>query len=364
MRIDDVHVHTLDIPFREPVESGVHRWERRRAGIVVVHTDEGHVGLGEFSAAEPDDLGEDASPRLAPRLRGIDLADPVSVEAALRDIDRWPFVGRTARSAVESALVDLLARVGGRSVASFLGAQPASSVAVNAMLGMGTPAETAERASERVERGYRCLKLKAADEPGELLDERVAAVREAVGPEVALRVDFNGSLSVRRAEAVLAGLADFDLEYVEQPIAAAAGWEALAHLRWTSPVPIAADEAVRDVGTARALLDARAVDVLVVKPSRVGGLRQAGAILDRAIAAEVPVTVSTMFETGVGIAGALHLAAIAPGSGAHGLATADLLETDLLARPLAVEAGRMAVPPGPGLGIELDDDALERYRAA
>jgi L-alanine-DL-glutamate epimerase-like enolase superfamily enzyme len=100
----------------------------------------------------------------------------------------------------------------------------------------------------------------------------------------------------------------------------------------------------------------------VVKPARVGGLRQAHAIIERATTASVPVTVSTLFETGVGLAGALHLAATAPGRQAHGLATAELLESDLLRTSLPITDGRMSVPAGPGLGVDLDPVALERYR--
>ncbi len=363
MRITTVRVDTLLIPFRQVITGGRQRFEHRRAGILTLRTDDGLVGLGEFSAPAPADLGEDVSPRLVQRLEGIHLADPVAVEGALRDIDTWPFVGRAARAATESALVELLARVSDRSVASFLGPTPAHEVAVNAMLGMGPPDETAERAAELAAAGFSCLKLKAGEEPIEELVARVSAVRDAVGPAVALRLDFNGSLPVKTAADVLGRMAAYDLEYVEQPLAASAGWEALAHLRWTGAVPIAADESVRDVGAARALLDAGAVDALVVKPARVGGLRQAGAIVDLATAAAVPVTVSTLFETGVGLAGALHLAAIAPGPQAHGLATADLLQSDLLAQPLVLVQGRMHVPDGPGLGIRLDADAIERYRA-
>ena len=364
MRIIEVRVDTVQVPFRVPVEGGRQRFEYRRAGLLSLQTDTGHAGVGEFSAPERADLGEDASPRLVQTLQGIHMADPVAVEGALRDIDAWPFVGRAARAATESALVELLARASGRSVASFLGPVPAASVAVNALLGVGRPGETAERAVKLVADGFACLKLKAGDEPVDELVARVRAVREAVGQTVALRVDFNGSLAVKVAGGVLQRLAAFDLEYVEQPIAAAAGWEALAHLRWTGAVPLAADESVRDVGAARALLDAGAVDSLVVKPARVGGLRQAGAIIDLATAAAVPVTLSTLFETGVGLAGALHLAAIAPGPQAHGLATADLLQSDLLMSPLTVSEGRMALPEGPGLGIRLDADAIERYRVA
>ena len=100
-----------------------------------------------------------------------------------------------------------------------------------------------------------------------------------------------------------------------------------------------------------------AVPKIVVTP-----LPPEQAIIELASAASVPVTVSTLFESGVGLAGALHLATTAPGPQAHGLATAGLLESDLLQAPLSIADGRMAVPPGTGLGVELDPGALSRYR--
>ena len=364
MRIARAEVEIVEVPFREPVISGTRRWERHRAGILTLRTDDGRKGLAEFPAPEPHDLGEDVSPRLIEALTGIELDDPVTLEGTLRDIDTWPFVGRAARSAVESALVDLVARVSRRSVAGYLDSGAATDVAVNAMLGIDPPDEVATEARALVDAGYRCLKLKAGDEPDGALADRVAAVRAAVGPGVALRLDFNGSLGTDEAGDILASVAPYDIEYAEQPIPPGAGAEALARLRWNGPVPIAADESVRDLGAARVLLDTRAVDALVVKPARVGGLRQARAIVELSAAAGVPVTVSTMFETGVGLAGALHLAATVPGSQAHGLATAELLASDLLLTPLAIAGGRMAVPDGTGLGVELDPAALERYRVS
>lgn len=364
MRLSGVEVEILDVPFREPIISGTQRWESHRAGILVLRTDDEREGLGEFPAPRPNDLGEDVSPRLIEVLTNLELADPVTVEGTLRDIDGWPFVGRAARSAVESALVDLLARFNRGPAAAYLDRGAASEVAVNAMLGIEPPDSTAAAATALVEAGFRCLKLKAGEEPDGALEARVAAVRSAVGPEVALRLDFNGSLRTEWAPDVLAAVAPYDIEYAEQPIPPSAGAEALARLRWTGTVPIAADESVRDLGAARVLLDTGAVDALVVKPARVGGLRQAHAIVELATTASVPVTVSTLFETGVGLAGALHLAATVPGSQAHGLATAELLESDLLQTSLAIEDGRMALPPGPGLGVELDAEAVERYRVA
>jgi L-alanine-DL-glutamate epimerase-like enolase superfamily enzyme len=362
MRITRVEVEFVDVPFREPIISGTQRWVHHCAGILILRTEDGRKGLGEFPASRPHDLGADRSPQLVEVLSGLELADPVAVEGTLRSIDSWPSGGRAARSAAESALVDLLARAGRARLADYLDPQAATEVTVNALLGLDQPDQTATQAAALVEAGFRCLKLKAGEEPDGALRARVGAVRAAVGPDVAIRLDFNGSLSADAAEEVLAAVAPYDIEYAEQPIPPAAGAEAMARLRWTGTVPIAADESVRDIGAARVLLDTGAVDALIVKPARVGGLRQARAIVELATAASVPVTVSTLFETGVGLAGALHLAATAPGPQAHGLATGRLLESDLLRTRLAIADGRMSVPTGVGLGVELDPEALERYR--
>lgn len=361
MRIARVEVEILDVPFREPLTSGARRWEVHRAGILTLRSDDGRKGLGELPAPRPQDLDENVASGLVEGLTGIELSDPAALDRTLRDVDTWSSIGRFARSAVESALIDLLARASRQSIATYLDSQARPDVAVNAMLGIGPPEQTAAQARALVEAGFRCLKLKAGHEPDGALETRVVAVRETVGPDVALRLDLNGSLSEDCAADLLSQIAPYDIEYVEQPIAPDAGAEALARLRWTGSVPIAADESVHDLDAARILLETRAVDALVVKPARVGGLRQARAIIELASAAGVPVTVSTLFETGVGLAGALHLAATAPGPQAHGLATADLLASDLLSTALKVSDGRMAVPSGPGLGVELDPAASKRY---
>jgi L-alanine-DL-glutamate epimerase-like enolase superfamily enzyme len=364
MRVVHVSVETVEIPLRATIRSRAMDWDRTRVGLVALATETGLNGRGEYPAPFPGDLGDDASPGIIAALEALDLADPVGVARALRTVDALPFVGRAARSAVESALVDLVAQAEGRSIAESLAGSSRDDVAVNALLGIAGPDELAAEATRLVRAGFRCLKLKAGAEPREAIVERVAAVREAVGHSVSLRVDFNGSLDRGSAADILAAVSPFELEYAEQPLPPSAGAEALARLRWTGAVPIAADEAVRDVGAARVLLDTGAVDVLVVKPARVGGLRQAAAIIDLATAAAVPVTISTMFETGIGVAGALHLAATIPAGTAHGLSTSSLLESDVLRAPLEIRDGRMRVPGGPGLGVEPDPTLVARYLTA
>ncbi len=362
MRIERVRLETVAVPFRRPLVSGTERWDAVHAGILELTTADGRVALGELPWPTRGAVAPDLGARLTAALRGIEMADPVAVEGTLRSLDRWPFIGRTVRAAAETAFADLTAQAYGRPLGRYLKEEAAEDVAVNATLGIDSPEVSAQVAARLVGEGYRCLKLKAGDEPPGALEARVAAVRQASGPAVSLRLDFNGCLRMAGAADVLAAVAPFGIEYAEQPIAAAAAPSVLAALRRASPVPIAADEAVRDLGSARVLLEAGAVDALVVKPVRVGGPRQAAAIIELAREAAVPVIVSTLFETGVGLAVALHVAAIAPGPVAHGLATGGLLASDLLQRPLVVAGGRLQVPSAPGLGVALDAAAVARYR--
>ncbi len=139
-------------------------------------------------------------------------------------------------------------------------------------------------------------------------------------------------------------------------------------------VPVAADEAVTSPEDAAALVEQAAADVLVVKPARVGGPAAVAEIATVAATHGIPVVVSSLFETGIGLAAAIACAATLPdvpgwpaADRAHGLATASVLEHDLLAAPLVLHDGRIRAPFGAGsggLGIVADDAALERYGVA
>ena len=244
---------------------------------------------------------------------------------------------------------------------------------MNATIPSIGPSASAEAARQAVEAGFTTLKLKGgAERETDVLADRVRAVRAAVGPDIRLRLDVNGAWDLETATERLEAVARFALEYVEQPLAGDDPAD-LAELRRRVRVPLAADETVTSLRAARALLDADAVDVLVVKPVRVGGHVVAAEIAELAAGRGVPVVISTLFETGVGIAAGLAIAAALPGvAGAsrldhaphHGLATAGLMEHDLLVEGLVLDEGRMWVPGGHGtgrLGIRVDEAALARY---
>lgn len=364
--VAEIQLDQLEVPFRAPIATREETWAVRRLVLVRLRTDDGREGLGEAPQAPAEALSATIAAELADRLPGLDPADPTDLGVRLRGIEAvpatiWP---TTLRAALETAVADLGARAAGLSLAASASVTARPQVAVNGLVGIDLPEAAARRATALVDAGFRCLKLKGGREPQDALAKRVRAVRAAVGPSVRLRLDVNGAwTSVAEATEAIRALAAFDLEYVEQPLLPTAGPEAMAMVRRAVPVPIAADESVTDPGAASALLEAGAADILVVRLSRLGGFHGARRIAERAAGFGVAIVVSTLFESGVGIAAALHLAATLDGEErAHGLATADLLAADLLAEPLAIRNGQMALPPGAGLGIVLDPTTVDRFQ--
>lgn len=356
----------LRIPFRRPFPTATGMWLERDTWLIRVVDADGRVGLGE-AVLEPS-AGEVADTILTALIREAAEAATTGRLPTMAELELHGAPGRALNAAIESARFDLE-----RPDAAPDMAPDGAGVGVNATIPSLGSAAAVEAALQSVESGFVTLKLKAgAERETDVLVERVRAIRNAVGPEVRLRLDVNGAWDLATAEDRLEAVAGFDIEFVEQPLAAHEV-EGLAELRRRVRVPIAADEAAASVSAVRALLADDAVDVLVVKPARVGGPAAVAEIAERAAERGVPVVVSTLFETGVGIAAALAAAAVLPEvptsrwafSPDHGLATAGLLEHDLLVESLVVAGGRMHAPAregSGGLGIVLDDRALERFR--
>jgi O-succinylbenzoate synthase len=184
-------------------------------------------------------------------------------------------------------------------------------------------------------------------------EERVAAVRDALGPVGKLRVDANGAWSVDQAERAIKTLDRYDLEYVEQPVATL---EEMARLRRRVDVPLAADESVRTAEDPLRVAGLEAADIVVLKAQPLGGVRLA---LEVAEAASLPCVVSSALETSVGIAAGIALAAALPELPyACGLATVELLAGDVVAEPLLPVDGAIPVRrPG------VDSKLVERWAA-
>lgn len=200
--------------------------------------------------------------------------------------------------------------------------------------------------------GCRTVKVKVA-EPGQRLADdvaRVGAARATMGVEGRIRIDANGAWNVDEAEHAFHALAEFDLEYVEQPCASV---DELAELRRRVKymgIPIAADESVRKAADPLAVARAGAADLLVIKAQPLGGVRRA---LDLVAAAGLPAVVSSALDTSIGLSMGASLAAALPELDFDcGLGTAALLAADVVASPLVPRAGILPVgrvEPDPAL---------------
>lgn len=366
------------VPFQRPFATGTGMWLAREAWIIRLVDADGRVGLGE-AVLEPQD-GVTAATVLDHLVRELAAADPSGGLPAPHELEQHGSPGRALRAAVDAARYDLgmlgLATAGARSSVEVGTRDDApDGVGVNATLPSIGPEASAEAARQAASAGFSTLKLKAgAERETAVLVDRVRAVRAAVGPDLRLRLDVNGAWDLETATDRLDAVAQFGLEYVEQPLAGDDP-ALLAELRRRVRIPVAADETVTSLRAARLLLDAGAVDALVVKPVRVGGLVAAAEIADLAAERGVPVVISTLFETGVGIAAGIAIAAALPDvrdggrlahAPDHGLATAGLLEHDLLAEGLVLHGGFLWAPHGEDtgrLGIRVDERALARYAA-
>jgi len=351
VRIASVEVIPYALPFRELYVTARGSLARRELVLLRLRSDDGLTGLGE---AVPMSLRG-----------GADLARVVGeleLLSELSELDEASLGGgianlsAPARCAALTALMDLRGRraaAEGRSAAA--SGEPAR---CNATLVAGEPAAVAEDALGWAAEGFSTFKLKlgTGDDAGQ-----VRAVREALGPEARIRVDANAAWDVDTAKRTLRALEELDVELAEQPVATL---EEAAEVAAATSIPIAGDESVECRADAERAVALGACDFAGVKLSKVGGPEEA-----IAVAEVLPSYLSSALDGPVGIAAAAQVAQTLRESApvgaldlAHGLATQRLFSSTVATVECELRDGMLHLPPGPGLGIELDERALEAHR--
>ena len=367
MKIVDVQWRNYRLPFLSGF-STAHGVMTAREGIIVqVTTGQGITGIGEIAPLPAFGGGSLAGaatllPALIARLHHKSLHEALDL---LLTEGKAATKAASARCGLEIALLDALGKVEGCGVCTLLspaGSAPRATVPVNAVVGARATKAAVALAQDARKSGFGSVKLKVGWGVSVREEvERVAAVRDAIGPAMHLRLDANEAWNLEEAIAVLSQCVPYDIQYVEQPLKAhnLAGMRAL---RQAIPIPIAADEALRSLESAHRVLDNEAADILVIEPQLAGGLRVGQQIIQAATEQGVRSVITSTIEAGIGLAAALHLAAASPAVTLEcGLATLHLLVDDLLIDDLPVHNGFLTVPTGPGLGVALDWEALDSY---
>lgn len=279
----------------------------------------------------------------------------VMVPAALAEQDDAVVGHPMARSALDSAVRDARLRRRGRRLVEQLGerfGRPVEALPVAAVVGRGTdPDAVVAEVAEAVDAGAVLVKLKVTSHPTDLAG--VAAVR-ATWPELAIAVDGNGTLDSRS----LALLDAHGLAYVEQPLPADALVET-AGMAKRIGAAIALDESVTSTASFDAALALGAGSVLNVKPARVGGVAAGAELARHAVDHGWQVFVGGMLETGVGRAAAMAVAALPMMTLPTDLGPSDRYFVQDLTDPISLDdQGKLVVPSGPGIGVQIHQDRL------
>jgi o-succinylbenzoate synthase len=354
VRLSSIEVIPYALPFKRPYVTARGVLERREMVLLRVRDEEGVEGLGE---AVPLTLRG-----------GVGLAEVVRELQEWAEHQRDEGLSRPALCTVRVARMDLL----GRRAADRGGGKD-EAVPCNATLVAGEPKAVAADAEAWAAEGFSTVKLKLGAESASTrlkegltrtrVDdvEQVRAVREALGPEVRIRVDANQAWDLETAKATLTALEPHGIELAEQPVGTL---DEMAELAKATSIPLAADESVASLDEAEEAATLGACTYTGIKLSKVGGPEEALAIAD-----VLPAYITSALDGPVGIAAAAQTALSLAETGhperlhlAHGLATQRLFAETIAPVECEVRDGMLHLPPGPGLGVEIDEEALQAHR--
>jgi L-alanine-DL-glutamate epimerase-like enolase superfamily enzyme len=338
--------------------------------LVEVHTDSGVVGIGE-SIASPSVEAMEAYLKAAAK---ICIGQEVFRNAELiSEVDRVLFkslgTGSSPRlsgqvlAGLEMALWDAMGKAVARPVYDLFGGAINTEIRYFGFAQGQTAVEVAEDARRLSEDGFEVIYVKAGR--GDELDfQTISMVRKLIGPNKRLRVDPNESWTPLHASRMLRRLSAFDIEVVEQPTHCES-IAALAQVRSNSPVAISADQSVFTPFDAYTVCSQSAADLIVIGLHEAGGLLRWLKVAHIAEAAGINVCIHGLFETGITACASMQVAAVVPNLDDGNQHMTRFLQWDIVKSPsLDPVQGSLAIPQLPGLGIEVDWDAVERSKHA
>jgi len=377
MKITKVECFPVSIPFTKPIIMSGGAVTRADSVVVKIHTDEGVVGVGEtgdtslwYMGESQDSILHNVSRVFAPHV--LLGEDPFNIETIVARMDKAARANNHSKAVVDYALHDLMGKALGVPVYKLLGGLSNPQIPLAFVMSSGTAEEVGAEGRALVEAGFRALKLKVGHNPPPGDAEMVAALREAVGGKIKIMIDANGGWRYDEALYVLQRVAKYDIACAEQPVP---WWDfdGLARLRRKVEVPIFPDESAAELGHVLQLIEKEAADGFFLKVPKAGGILKARHWVNVAQAANLPVMCGCMVNSGLGSAaeaaflaatawlGRIEQEAIGPLNLYNIYDTVSSpIKNDLAKKPPRYERGYLYPPDGPGLGVELDEDALVR----
>lgn len=353
MKIENVEVFRLALPYKKPLVTATTRFVKAEGLVVKVCCNTGLTGYG-YSELFNRTGETQASAHYAiekvikPIILGSDLRDLASLRMR---IDHILIGNLRAKAGLDTALYDLLSKAAGNPLYLQFGGLVRKEVRVARMIGLDEPEAMAGEARALTEEGFTALKLKIAGDL-DLDSKRVSKVRHAVGDRVFIKVDANEAYDAKTAIQLAKKLADLGVEIFEQPVPRSQ-LEALCEVRRHSPVKIEADQSVVSAADALRLVSDRAVDSINTSIQKAGGFVEARRIAELCAITGIHCVLGNTAGSVVGDAAALHLAL----SSMSASLPCEIGEFECVSgdpfTSLEVRDGVLKAPDKDGLGIEL-----------
>ncbi len=357
-RIQNTAIWTVDLPLSTPFHTSLRSAYSVQDIRVLIETDDGLQGFGSASPTAKitgetrQSIEAALTEFVLPALLAVDVDDETAMFEA---IQKSVVYNNAAKAAVDIAMHDIYAKKRGLSLAHHLNNRPLSAVATDATVSLNTPEAMEQQALTLTKAGFRFLKIKLGGRDGQDA-VRVERIRQALGPDMPLRVDANQAWSVKESIIYIEQLARYDVEFVEQPVY----MKDLLGLREVtvhSPLPIAADESVFDVYDLRHVLHLQAAHIINLKLMKTGGLYPAIRMVREIESAGLDWMVGSMMEGPASVTAAATLAE-AFGSRYKDLDAAYFLaETQSSGGP-RYENGELRFTDRVGLGVVFDDKGV------
>ena len=366
--IQAIEADIVDLPTIRPHHLSMAVMRKQTMVIIRLFCSDGIEGLGEattigglsYGEESPEGMKLTIDTYVAPLLQGKSV---LSIHAVMALLDYHIKGNNFVKSGIETALWDAQGKRLGVSVATLLGGAVTTTLPVLWTLASGDTAKDIAEARALLASGrHRAFKLKIGSKDPKTDIAHVVAIKEAVGPEVMVTVDINQAWSESIAKQSIAPLQEAGIDLIEQPIVKT-NFDGLARLTQYFRVPIMADEAAATVSDAFKLAKIGGGSVFALKISKAGGLVNIQKQAAIAQGAGIGLYGGTMLEGTIGSVASAHvfstLSALDWGTELFGPL---LLTDDIVKTPLKYGNGALELPQGPGLGIELDRDQVEKYK--
>jgi len=363
VKITDVDAYYYDLALLEPFKISIAEMKDALNVLVCLQTNQGIVGWGE-AAPFPALTGDTQATSIA---AAKDIAELVTGQDALNygkiinAIHSFIPHNPCIKAAFDMALFDILGKVADLPLYKLLGGAK-NSFETDLTISLHTPEETAIRGLEAVKKGFKTIKAKV----GVSMESdvaRIKALREAVGPEISIRIDANQGWSVPEAIKTLDRLTEYDIQLIEQPVSAS-DLAGLKQVRNSVKIPVMADEALFSPADALQIIKSEAADYLNIKLMKAGGILPSLKIAHLGEAAGLRCMVGCMNESNLSITAGAHLHASQSHIIFADLDTSFFLKVDPVIGGIKINNGIVTLPEQAGIGAEVDPIWLKKLKKA